>query len=120
MQRINSADWTKLAQGQFDAPRQFGAYCHTLRWNSVTSSARQLFQAPYRPSIRIDAYQLEPLRNRALGGDTDSPCQSQWFPLAANRHRLREERIANGFPVQAQHKTGTRPTSKSQQAGGIP
>lgn len=65
-QRINSADWTKLAQGQFDAPRQFSAYYHTLRWNSVTSTDPQLFQAPYRAGIRIDAYQLEPLRKALL------------------------------------------------------
>ena len=65
-QRISAADWTKLARGHFDAPRQFGAYYHTLRWNSVTSSDPQLFQAPYRAGIRIDAYQLEPLRKALL------------------------------------------------------
>lgn len=47
-QRISTADWTKLAQGNFDDPRYFGAYYHTLRWNSVTSTDPQLFQAPYR------------------------------------------------------------------------
>jgi len=65
-QRISTADWTKLAQGNFDDPRQFGAYYHTLRWNSVTSTDPQLFQAPYRAGIRIDAYQLEPLRKALL------------------------------------------------------
>ena len=65
-QRISAADWTKLARGRFDDPRQFGAYYHTLRWNSVTSSDPQLFQAPYRAGIRIDAYQLEPLRKALL------------------------------------------------------
>lgn len=65
-QRISAADWTKLAQGRFDAPRQFAAYYHTLRWNSVTSTDPQLFQAPYRAGIRIDAYQLEPLRKALL------------------------------------------------------
>ena len=65
-QRISVADWTKLAQGHFDDPRQFGAYYHTLRWNSVTSTDPQLFQAPYRAGIRIDAYQLEPLRKALL------------------------------------------------------
>ena len=65
-QRISTADWTRLAQGHFDEPRPFGAYYHTLRWNSVTSTDPQLFQAPYRAGIRIDAYQLEPLRKALL------------------------------------------------------
>jgi superfamily II DNA or RNA helicase len=65
-QRFDAADWTKLAQGQFDDPRHFGAYYHTLRWNAVTSTDPQLFQAPYRAGIRIDAYQLEPLRKALL------------------------------------------------------
>src|SRR5262245_14901778 len=43
-QRISTADWTKLAQGQFDDPKQFAAYYHTLRWNSVTSTDPTLFQ----------------------------------------------------------------------------
>lgn len=51
-QRISTADWTRLAQGHFDDPRHFGAYYHTLRWNSVTSTDPQLFQAPYRAGIR--------------------------------------------------------------------
>ncbi|MEW6321220.1 MAG: DISARM system SNF2-like helicase DrmD [Acidobacteriota bacterium] len=65
-QRFNAADWTKLAQGHFDDPRHFGAYYHTLRWNAVTSTDPELFQAPYRAGIRVDAYQLEPLRKALL------------------------------------------------------
>src|SRR4051812_42391783 len=65
-QRINDADWSKLAQGQFDPPQWFAAYYRTLRWNSVTSTDPKLFQAPYRAGIRIDAYQLEPLRKALL------------------------------------------------------
>jgi SNF2 family DNA or RNA helicase len=65
-QRIDAADWSKLAGGQFDDPRQFGAWYHTLRWNAVTSTDPQLFQSPYRAGIRIDAYQLEPLRKALL------------------------------------------------------
>src|SRR5215218_5914972 len=64
--RMNDADWSKLARGEFDPPRHFGAYYHTLRWNSVTSTDPQLFQAPYRAGIRINAYQLEPLRKALL------------------------------------------------------
>ena len=40
----------------------FLAYLHTLRWNCVTSTDANLFQSPFRAGIRIDAYQLEPLR----------------------------------------------------------
>ncbi len=60
--RVTEADWSRLAQGKFDLPRHFAAYYHTLRWNTVTSTDPTLFQAPYRAGIRIDAYQLEPLR----------------------------------------------------------
>ncbi|MBI5628844.1 MAG: DEAD/DEAH box helicase [Candidatus Rokubacteria bacterium] len=65
-QRMSEADWSRLVQGQFDPPRWFAAYYRTLRWNSVTSTDPKLFQAPYRAGIRIDAYQLEPLRKALL------------------------------------------------------
>ena len=42
--------------------RTFGAFLHTLRWNCVTATDPYLFQAPFRAGIRIDAYQMEPLR----------------------------------------------------------
>jgi ERCC4-related helicase len=64
--RMNEADWSRLARGEFDPPRWFAAYYRTLRWNSVTSTDPRLFQAPYRAGIRIDAYQLEPLRKALL------------------------------------------------------
>ena len=65
-QRLKGADWSALAQGHFDDPKQFGAYYHTLRWNAVTSTDPELLQAPYRAGIRVDAYQLEPLRKALL------------------------------------------------------
>ena len=65
-QRVSEADWSRLAQGHFDLPRHFAAYYRTLRWNTVTSTDPKLFQAPYRAGIRIDAYQLEPLRKALL------------------------------------------------------
>lgn len=65
-QRITEANWSKLAQGHFDDPRHFAAYYRTLRWNTVTSTDAKLFQAPYRAGIRVDAYQLEPLRKALL------------------------------------------------------
>jgi hypothetical protein len=47
-QRINEADWSRLAGGEFDSSHLFAAYYHTLRWNTVTSTDPKLFQAPYR------------------------------------------------------------------------
>src|SRR5439155_4954924 len=38
----------------------------TLRWNAVTSADPRLFQSPFRAGIRLDAYQLEPLRKALL------------------------------------------------------
>jgi SNF2 family DNA or RNA helicase len=40
----------------------FVTYVRTLRWNCVTALTRSFFQSPFRAGIRIDAYQLEPLR----------------------------------------------------------
>ncbi len=64
--RILEAErWDALAQRGFDPPRRFAAFLRTLRWNCVTATDPRLFQAPFRAGIRLDAYQLEPLR-RAL------------------------------------------------------
>ena len=57
--------WDVIAKRGFDDPKLFSAYLHTLRWNCVTSTDPDLFQAPYRAGIEVKAYQLEPLR-RAL------------------------------------------------------
>lgn len=57
--------WERLAAGGFDAPDQFAAFLHTLRWNCVTATDPTLFRSPFRAGIKIDAYQMEPLR-RAL------------------------------------------------------
>ena len=37
-----------------------------MRWNCVTATDPQLFQSPFRAGIRLDAYQLEPLRKALL------------------------------------------------------
>ncbi len=65
-ERMSGENWSKLTQGQFDNPQDFAAYYHTLRWNTVTATDPTLFQAPYRAGIKIDAYQLEPLRKALL------------------------------------------------------
>lgn len=55
-------NWSRLAERGFDPPQRFAAYLNTLRWNCVTSTDPRLLQAPFRAGIRLDPYQLEPLR----------------------------------------------------------
>jgi hypothetical protein len=59
---LEEEGWADLAAKGFDQPRQFAAFLHTLRWNCVTATDPKLFQAPFRAGIKIDAYQMEPLR----------------------------------------------------------
>ena len=54
--------WSAIGARGFDPPRHFSAFLHTLRWNCVTATDPNLFQAPFRAGIKIDAYQMEPLR----------------------------------------------------------
>jgi superfamily II DNA or RNA helicase len=61
-QILEEEGWNDLATKGFDAPRQFAAFLHTLRWNCVTATDPDLFQAPFRAGIKIEAYQMEPLR----------------------------------------------------------
>jgi Type III restriction enzyme, res subunit len=59
---LEEEGWADLAAKGFDQPRQFAAFLHTLRWNCVTATDPNLFQAPFRAGIKIEAYQMEPLR----------------------------------------------------------
>jgi superfamily II DNA or RNA helicase len=59
---LKEEGWADLAAKGFDQPSQFAAFLHTLRWNCVTATDPNLFQAPFRAGIKIDAYQMEPLR----------------------------------------------------------
>lgn len=64
---ILAADaWQSVGSKGFDPPRLFSAYLHALRWNCVTATDPKLFQSPFRAGIRVDAYQLEPLRKALL------------------------------------------------------
>jgi SNF2 family DNA or RNA helicase len=63
---LTGTGWDHLAARGFDPPHLFSAYLHTLRWNCVTATNPRLFQAPFRAGIRIDAYQIEPLRKALL------------------------------------------------------
>jgi len=54
--------WGDLAKKGFDPPPRFAAFLNTLRWNCVTATDPNLFQSPFRAGIKIDSYQMEPLR----------------------------------------------------------
>src|SRR6056297_271385 len=58
--------WEAIASKGFDDSKLFAAYLNTLKWNCVTSTDPKLFQSPFRAGIRLDAYQLEPLRKALL------------------------------------------------------
>ena len=59
---LSDADWSTVADQGFDDPALFAAYLRTLSWNCVTATDPNLLQSPFRAGIRLDAYQLEPLR----------------------------------------------------------
>src|SRR5437660_4398916 len=59
---LSGEDWNVIASRGFDDAKIFAAYLNTLRWNCVTATDPRLFQSPFRAGIKIDAYQLEPLR----------------------------------------------------------
>lgn len=56
------AVWEAIANKGADDPEVFGAYLRTVAWGTATAADRDLFQAPFRAGIRLDAYQLLPLR----------------------------------------------------------
>lgn len=59
---VSEEAWSNIGRKGFDPPRQFAAFLNTLRWNCVTATDPRLFQAPFRAGIRLDPYQLVPLR----------------------------------------------------------
>ena len=59
---LEDEGWEGLATKGFDPTRRFAAFYNTLRWHCTTATDPNLFQAPFRAGIRIDAYQMEPLR----------------------------------------------------------
>ena len=54
--------WTRVGQGTPDLAEVWAAHLRTVRWRSVTAADRDLLQSPFRAGIRLDAYQLLPLR----------------------------------------------------------
>jgi superfamily II DNA or RNA helicase len=59
---ITRQAWESIGTKGFDARESFAAFFNTLRWHCVTATDPRIFQSPFRAGIRLDAYQLEPLR----------------------------------------------------------
>ncbi|WP_428386433.1 DISARM system SNF2-like helicase DrmD [Mucisphaera sp.] len=59
---VRDEGWADLASKRFDSPQLFGSFLRTLRWGCVTATEPSIFQSPFRAGIKIDAYQMEPLR----------------------------------------------------------
>lgn len=65
-QILTGEAWESIAVKGFDDQRLFAAFLNTLKWNCVTATDPKLFQSPFRAGIKLDAYQLEPLRKALL------------------------------------------------------
>ena len=54
--------WSDIAHGGVDEVRTFAGFLKTISWSTATAADKDLFQAPFRAGIRLDPYQLLPLR----------------------------------------------------------
>lgn len=54
--------WANVGVGRPDSAEVLAAHIRAIRWRSATAADRDLLQAPFRAGIRLDAYQLLPLR----------------------------------------------------------
>ncbi|MFT8775154.1 MAG: DISARM system SNF2-like helicase DrmD [Gluconacetobacter liquefaciens] len=54
--------WSNVGVGRADRADVLAAHIRAIRWRSATAADRDLLQAPFRAGIRLDAYQLLPLR----------------------------------------------------------
>jgi ERCC4-related helicase len=54
--------WSRVGRSGPDTPEALAAYVKAIQWRSATAADRDLLQAPFRAGIRLDAYQLLPLR----------------------------------------------------------
>jgi SNF2 family DNA or RNA helicase len=59
---ITEQAWDSIGRSGFDSREYFSSFFNTLRWHCVTATDPNLFQSPFRAGIKLDAYQLEPLR----------------------------------------------------------
>ncbi len=64
-QILTQQAWESIGQKygcrDFDSREFFASFYNALRWQCVTATDPNLFQAPFRAGIKLDAYQLDPL-----------------------------------------------------------
>ena len=59
---LDEDGWKNVGTGLPDRAAVLAAHLRAIRWRSATAADRDLLQAPFRAGIRLDAYQLLPLR----------------------------------------------------------
>ena len=59
---LDDESWHSVGTGAPDSAEVLAAHLRAVRWRSATAADRDLLQAPFRAGIRLDAYQLLPLR----------------------------------------------------------
>ncbi len=59
---LDEDGWKNVGHGLPDRAEVLAAHLRAIRWRSATAADRDLLQAPFRAGIRLDAYQLLPLR----------------------------------------------------------
>jgi hypothetical protein len=59
---LDEDGWGNVGAGLPDRAEVLAAHLRAIRWRSATAADRDLLQAPFRAGIRLDAYQLLPLR----------------------------------------------------------
>ena len=59
---LDEDGWRNVGAGLPDRAEVLAAHLRAIRWRSATAADRDLMQAPFRAGIRLDAYQLLPLR----------------------------------------------------------
>jgi SNF2 family DNA or RNA helicase len=59
---LDEDSWASVGRGAPDSPEVLAAHLRAVRWRTATAADRELLQAPFRAGIRLDAYQLLPLR----------------------------------------------------------
>ena len=59
---LDEDGWRNVGTGLPDRAEVLAAHLRAIRWRSATAADRDLLQAPFRAGIRLDAYQLLPLR----------------------------------------------------------